>query len=136
MPPPGEPRRPASAPRDASGLLFYERRTQPLLSRRQFARRLVLHAGVALAILAGALLVGVLGYRGLGRLPWIDAILNASMILSGMGPVAELESDGAKLFASVYALFSGVVFLAVTGLVLAPVLHRLLHRLHLDDGDD
>ena len=93
-------------------------------------------AGVALAILAGALLVGVLGYRGLGRLPWIDAILNASMILSGMGPVAELESDGAKLFASVYALFSGVVFLAVTGLVLAPVLHRLLHRLHLDDGDD
>jgi len=111
----------------------YEHRSQPLLSRAQFRRRLFLHAAIALSLMALALGIGVLGYRLTEGMPWLDALLNASMILGGMGPVTELHSDGGKLFASLYALFAGVVFIALTGVLLAPILHRLMHRFHLQE---
>jgi hypothetical protein len=87
------------------------------------------------SILAIALAIGILGYHFIAGFPWIDALLNASMILTGMGPVGELTSTGAKLFASAYALFSGLVFITVIGVTLAPVLHRVLHEFHIDEGD-
>ena len=113
-------------------MLRYEHRTEPLLPRRRFLRRLGLHAVAAGGILMGSLGLGVAGYHYLARLAWIDALLNASMILAGMGPVDAIQSAGAKLFASFYALFSGVVLLATAGLLVAPVAHRLLHGLHLE----
>ncbi len=86
------------------------------------------------------LAIGILGYHFLERLSWLDSLLNASMILGGMGPVAELQTRAGKVFASLYAIFSGIFFLVVAGIVIAPIFHRILHRLHLDEdideGDD
>jgi hypothetical protein len=113
-------------------LPFYEHRTEPLLPREQFYRRLIRHMLVAFGLMAGSLGLGVLGYHLTEGLSWLDSLLNASMILSGMGPVAVLHSPAGKLFASFYALFSGAVFLGMAGIVVAPVAHRLLHRLHLE----
>jgi hypothetical protein len=113
---------------------MYEHRTQPLLTRAQFVRRLLRHMGVAALMVGLSMAFGTVGYRLTAGLAWLDALLNAVMILTGMGPVAPLPSPAAKLFALAYALYAGVVFLAVTGLMLAPVVHRLLHRLHLDAG--
>lgn len=87
---------------------------------------------MGLAIVVCAVTVGTVGYHTAGRLSWIDAFLNASMILSGMGPVDRMETASAKLFAAVYALFSGLVFIGVAGVVAAPWVHRLLHRIHMD----
>ena len=112
--------------------LLYEHLSEPLLSRAKFLRRVLAHGGLALILLGISLLIGVLGYRGLEGMSWVDAFLNASMILGGMGPVGELHSDAAKVFAACYALFSGIVFLVMAGVLFAPVLHRLLHRLHMD----
>jgi hypothetical protein len=98
--------------------------------------RLLRNFGIAFAIIAVALGAGAAGYHGFERLPWIDAFLNAAMILSGMGPVNSLQTTGGKLFATVYALFSGIVFLAVAGILFAPLLHRLIHRFHLEVMDD
>jgi len=112
---------------------IYEHRTQPLLSRAQFGRRLLAHVSFALGVMAVALGIGMLGYRLTEGMPWIDALLNASMILGGMGPVGELHSDAAKVFASIYALFSGVVFIGLAGVLLAPLMHRLMHRFHLPE---
>jgi len=115
-------------------LPFYEHRTEPLLPREQFYRRLIRHMLVAFGLMAGSLGLGVLGYHLTEGLSWLDSLLNASMILSGMGPVAVLHSPAGKLFASFYALFSGAVFLGMAGIVVAPIAHRLLHRLHLEEG--
>jgi hypothetical protein len=113
---------------------MYEHRTEPLLTRAQFASRLLRHGGLAGLMVGLSLAVGAVGYRVTAGLAWLDALLNAAMILTGMGQVAPLPGAAAKLFAMAYALYAGVVFLAVTGIVLAPVVHRLLHRLHLDKG--
>jgi sterol desaturase/sphingolipid hydroxylase (fatty acid hydroxylase superfamily) len=113
----------------------YERRSEPLISRRAFFRRLWLHVLVGVGITAASLGVGVLGYMVLAGLAPIDAFLNAAMILGGMGPVDQLHSDGAKLFAGLYALFSGFILLGVAAVILTPVFHRLLHRFHLDPED-
>lgn len=115
---------------------MYESYSEPLISRRAFALRFVRHAIVALALLGGSLLIGIAGYIGFAHLRLVDAFLNASMILGGMGPVDVLSDDAAKWFAGFYALYSGVVFLVVVGVVVAPLLHRVLHRLHIDTGDD
>lgn len=112
----------------------YEHISQPLLPREQFRERLRGHIVFSVGLLVLALLAGVLGYRLLENMAWIDALLNASMILGGMGPVGELHTVAGKLFASFYALFSGVVFIATVGIVIAPLAHRLLHRLHVEDG--
>jgi hypothetical protein len=114
-------------------VLRYEHRSQPVLPRRLFFRRIIGHVALAAALLAVSLTMGVLGYRYLAGLTWIDALLNAAMILGGMGPVAELPSDSGKLFATFYALYSGVAFLAISAVLIAPFAHRVLHRLHLDD---
>ena len=106
------------------------------MPRRAFMRRFGRSVAVSTALLVVSLGVGVAGYHAIAGLGWIDAILNASMILTGMGPVSQLSGDGAKLFASGYALFSGVVFVASAGVVVAPLAHRLLHRFHVEVDDD
>jgi hypothetical protein len=116
--------------------LLYEHRSQPLLPRPLFLRRLLIHFGVALSVLAVCLGIGILGYRVIEHLTWIDSLLNASMILGGMGQISPITTDAGKIFASAYALFSGGVFLAVASILIAPIAHRLLHRLHLDEEDD
>ena len=120
--------------RPRRALLRYERRHEPLLPAHAWAIRLAWHVALAAALLGGALGLGAAGYRVTEGMPWLDAFLNAAMILSGMGPVDTLRTDGGKLFASCYAIFSGVLFLAVAGVLLAPVLHRILHRFHFDES--
>jgi hypothetical protein len=111
----------------------FEHRKAPLLSRPAFFARLARHAGIASAILAAALGIGMLGYRYFENLPWIDAFANAAMILAGMGPLTTpMQSDSGKLFAGCYALFSGLVFITVIGIAFAPVVHRLIHKFHLE----
>lgn len=110
---------------------MYEHRKAPLLSRAAFLRRLSRHASVALAIIAGSLAIGILGYHFLEGMDWIDALLNAAMILGGMGPVNELHTATGKVFAALYALYSGLIILVVAGVLFAPVFHRILHHFHL-----
>ncbi len=114
--------------------IWFERRQDKLLPRRLFLRRLARWCALAAAVVAGSLAVGICGYHYLGGLPWIDSLLNASMILGGMGPVDPLKGNAAKIFASLYALYSGLALIAVVGLMLAPVLHRLLHKFHIAEG--
>jgi len=111
----------------------FERRNERLLPRRLFLWRLARWCAAAGAVVAGSLAVGICGYHYLGGLAWIDSLLNASMILGGMGPVDTIKSNAGKIFASMYALYSGLALIAVVGLMLAPVLHRLLHLFHIDD---
>jgi hypothetical protein len=101
-----------------------------------FVRRMFGHAVLALSLLVASLGLGVTGYHFTEELPWLDALLNASTILGGMGQVNELHTAGGKLFASGYSLFSGMAFLVVAGILVAPVAHRLLHRLHLEAGQE
>jgi hypothetical protein len=101
----------------------------------KFARRVATYFSITALIVAVALLVGVLGYHSIAHLSWIDSFLNASMILTGMGPVDPMKDDAAKLFASGYALFSGVVFLSAVGVVMSPIIHRILHAFHIKDTD-
>ena len=115
---------------------MYESYDEPLLSRTAFLGRVLRHLGFASVAVLLSLSVGMAGYIGLAGLKPVDAFLNAAMILGGMGPVDVLDSDGAKVFAGFYALYSGIFFLVIAGLVLAPFLHRVLHVLNLDDDDD
>jgi len=114
--------------------LRYEHLRQPLISRGEFLRRLASHGLLALAVILAALGLGMVGYRVTEGMSWLDAYLNAAMILGGMGPVGALRTAAGKFFAATYALFSGVVFLVTVGVIFAPLAHRLMHRLHL--GDD
>lgn len=111
---------------------MFEHRSHRLLSRRDFLRRQAFYAAVSLGIVGGSLLVGMLGYHGFEGMPWIDAFVNAAMLLGGMGPVGELHTYGGKLFAGCYALYCGVVLLLSLGVFFAPVVHRLIHRFHLE----
>lgn len=119
---------------------MFERKYEKLLPVRPFLMRLAGFLAAAGVFVLVGLLVGVAGYHWIGGLPWIDALLNASMILTGMGPVDRLQTMPAKLFASGYALFSGLVFISVSGIVIAPIVHRVLHLFHLEaavrDGDE
>jgi hypothetical protein len=112
---------------------MYEKIGEQLLPWPQFARRMALSFLVTLGIVGVALFAGVLGYHVIAGLSWVDSILNASMILTGMGPVDTMKDTASKMFASAYALFSGVVFLSAVGIVLAPVFHRVVHAFHIDD---
>ena len=100
-----------------------------------FLRRLVLSILLSMGIILIMLGVGIAGYHWIANLPWVDALLNASMILGGMGPVDCLPTPGAKVFASVYALLSGLIFVGAVGFALSPVLHRILHKFHIADED-
>jgi hypothetical protein len=114
---------------------MYEHHRQPLAKRSVFAKRLALNGIAGLLLLIFSLGIGMAGYHFLEGLSWIDALLNASMILGGMGPVAPLQTAAGKLFASFYALYSGVVLLAAVGILATPIYHRFLHRFHLvEDG--
>jgi len=109
---------------------MYEPRKHPPLSRRHFVQRLLRHFAGMIAVLACSLLIGMCGYAYFEGLPWVDAFLNAAMLLGGMGPVETPQTEAGKLFAGCYALYSGLVFLVITGIALAPVLHRVLHQFH------
>jgi len=111
---------------------MYERHGQPLLSRRLFVRRVVRSLAAGALIITVSLSVGMLGYHWLENMRWIDAFANAAMILSGMGPLEPLKTDGGKLFAGLYAIYSGLAVILIAGVVFAPVVHRFLHRFHLD----
>ena len=116
-------------------VLRYESKHQPLLSRQAFARRLARNFALASLLVGVSLVVGMLGYRYLEGMEWIDAFANASMILSGMGPLGPLQTWGGKLFAGLYALYSGLLMILATGIVFAPVVHRLLHRFHIESDE-
>lgn len=111
---------------------MYETRRQKLLTRAEFALRVLWHFTFGVGVAAIALFAGMLGYRYLAGLSWVDSLLNASMILGGMGPVDTLKTNASKIFASFYALFSGLVFIGLLGLLLAPFIHRVMHKLHLE----
>jgi len=117
-------------------VIDFERRNEPLLPIQQFLSRMARWVLAAIAIIAGSLLIGVCGYHFLENLPWIDSLLNASMILGGMGPVDPLHTKAGKLFASFYALYSGLAIISVAGLLIAPIAHRFLHHFHLEQPRD
>jgi hypothetical protein len=112
---------------------MFEHRTHPLLSPAAFTKRVSYHVLIALLALALGLGIGVLGYHFFGGLGWVDSFLNASMILGGMGPVDPLQTPAAKIFAGCYALFSGLAFIGIASLLIAPFAHRILHRFHFDE---
>jgi hypothetical protein len=112
---------------------MFEHRTEPLLSMHRFFWRVLGFLALSAAVVGVALGIGVLGYHYLGDLPWIDALVNASMILGGMGPVDPIKNHVGKLFVSAYALFSGLLFIGAASLAVTPFLHRMMHRLHLED---
>lgn len=114
---------------------MFEHRRQPLLPRRAFMLRILRYGLSALGLIFAALGIGVLGYHETEGLSWIDALLNASMILGGMGEINELHTSAGKLFASFYALFSGLVFLFAVGVLLAPIVHRFFHYFHMEFGE-
>jgi len=113
-----------------------ERRNEPLLPRREFFRRFARWGAVASTLLIGSLFFGVCGYHYLEGFKWIDSLLDASMILGGMGPVDTLKTNAGKIFASFYALYSGLALISVTGLMLTPVVHRFLHKFHIEADSD
>ena len=115
--------------------LDYESRGEPLLSRLGFARRLAMSFGTAALLIVVSLGVGMCGYKFLENMTWVDAFVNAAMILSGMGPVETLHTNAGKIFAGCYALYSGLALIVATGLILAPVLHRLMHRFHIESDE-
>jgi len=112
---------------------MYEHHKQPLASHRVFAQRLRRNGLIGLLLLGFSLGIGMLGYHFLENLSWIDSLLNASMILGGMGPVNPMKTDAGKVFASFYAIYSGVILLASVGILIAPIFHRFLHHFHLAD---
>ena len=116
----------------------YEKRGDKVLEWEHFIDRLIRHGMIAALLIAVSLGIGMLGYMLLNQLSVVDAFLNASMILGGMGPVAPITNTAGKIFAGLYALYSGLVFLVVAGLLLAPIVHRVLHRFHweISEGKD
>ncbi|MEJ8843182.1 hypothetical protein WG954_12400 [Lacibacter sp. H375] len=112
---------------------MYEHKRQPLASTKKYYQRIGRSLLLALVVLFISLLIGIVGYHYTTGMDWLDALLNASMILSGMGPVDTITQPAGKWFASFYALFSGVVFITNIGLILAPAIHRIMHRLHVED---
>ncbi|HUA88909.1 MAG TPA: hypothetical protein VL994_05710 [Steroidobacteraceae bacterium] len=125
----------ANKPAVTPGIFRYERSGDGLLPRREFYLRLMRHLALALVLLAVSLWIGMLGYEHFEHLEWHDAFENACMLLGGMGPVNNPTTNAGKLFAGWYALYAGLVFLVVASIILAPVLHRMLHLFHADEHD-
>jgi hypothetical protein len=113
----------------------FERRTDKLAPVSLYVQRIIGSLAIGLALMLVALSAGVAGYHLIAGFDFVDSLLEASMILGGMGPVRELPNESAKIFASIYALFSGVIFIALVGIILAPTAHRVLHKFHLDEKD-
>lgn len=114
---------------------MFEHRREPLLPRSLFFWRLVKFGAVSIGLALVSLLVGVVGYRHFEGMSWIDAFVNAAMILGGMGPVGELHTDAGKLFAGTYALYCGLIVIISMSILIAPVFHRFLHVFHLEAGE-
>ena len=111
---------------------MFEHRSEPLAAPAEFRRRMLQYGMITTTMILFSLLIGILGYHYFESLSWIDSLLNASMILGGMGPVDALKTNSGKIFASFYALYSGIILLASVGLLAAPLVHRFLHRFHLE----
>jgi hypothetical protein len=111
---------------------MYEHKKQPLAPARKYYTRLLKNLLYSFLLILLCLLIGILGYHYSADIPWLDSLHNASMILSGMGPVAEIKTDIGKWFSSFYALFSGIMFITNIGIVMAPAVHRFFHKLHLE----
>jgi len=114
---------------------MFEKKHQQIAPVSVFMRRMAVYIGIAILLILSVLFIGIAGYHWLAGLNWVDSLLNASMILGGMGPVNPLTNTGAKVFASVYALFSGLIFIAIIGILFAPIMHRMLHAFHMEDKD-
>ena len=115
---------------------MFEHRSEPLATRAEFRRRMLQYSLITATMILISLMLGMLGYHFFESLSWVDSLLNASMILGGMGPVDTLKTASGKVFASFYALYSGIILLASVGVLAAPLFHRLLHRFHLEiEGD-
>lgn len=115
---------------------MFEHHRKPLISRREFISRQIRYAGFSFVILIFSIGTGTAGYHIFGELSWIDAFLNASMILTGMGPVDHIDTNEGKLFSAFYALFSGISFLTFVAVLFAPIYHRFMHKLHLNIDDN
>lgn len=113
----------------------FERRHEKLAPTPVFIKRMAAWVGMAVLLIGVVLFIGIAGYHWLAGFEWVQSLLEASMILGGMGPVNPLPSDGAKVFASIYALFSGLFFIGIMGIVLGPIVHRMLHKFHVDEKD-
>ena len=114
---------------------MYESRSQSLLPHALFVRRVAWHFAISAGLMLGSLALGMAGYMYFEDLPWRDAFLNSAMLMGGMGPVDPPKTDGGKLFAGLYALYAGLLLLIAAGVMLSPLLHRLMHRFHWDDGE-
>ncbi len=117
-------------------ILKFEHKSQPLLSQSAFLKRLIVSVAMGVALITASLLGGMAGYHRFEGLSWIDAFANAAMILSGMGPLAQPATTSGKIFAGLYALYSGFAVLIITGITFAPIVHRFLHRLHAEEDGD
>lgn len=115
---------------------MFEHKTEPLAGGKVYRARIVKYSFISLFMLIGSLLVGVLGYHFIARLEWIDAFMNAAMILGGMGPVDPLPDKAAMIFAGCYAIFCGVIFLLSMGVIISPIVHRFYHKFHLEIKDN
>jgi hypothetical protein len=115
---------------------MFEHRSKPLLPAREYLRRQLAHFAVSMTLLFGSLLLGILGYHYLGYRGWVDSLESAAMILGGMGQIGDLPTTAGKVFASIYALYSGMVFLIAAAVLFAPMFHRFLHRFHLEQESD
>lgn len=113
---------------------MFEKKTEQLLPRKEFYHRLTRSFVVGIALIALSLSIGMGGYHWIGGLAWIDAFLDAAMILSGMGPLSRMHTDGAKLFAGFYAIYCGISLIGTTAIIFAPAVHRALHKFHLEDS--
>jgi hypothetical protein len=118
------------------GPFLFESRHQPLLPRRAFAQRLARNFAAASALVGVSLFGGICGYHYLEGMGWLDAFASAAMILSGMGPLEPLRTPGGKVFAGLYALYSGLALIVATGILVAPVVHRMLHSFHVGEDDE
>jgi hypothetical protein len=110
----------------------FEHRSEPVVSRRKFVARMLVALGLWMIVTAGGLAIGIAGYAGFEHMSFVDAFVNAAMILSGMGPVSELKTTAGKIFAGSYAILSGLIIVIATGFILAPIFHRVLHRFHVE----
>jgi len=115
---------------------MYEPRHAPLAPRSRFLRRLAVNFGFTMIVIGGSLLWGMWGYHYFEHLRWLDAFLNAAMLLGGMGPVENPQTEGGKLFAGIYALYAGMVVLVAASILIAPMFHRFIHRFHLEQKEE
>jgi hypothetical protein len=117
-------------------LTRFERNGQPVVSRRKFAHRMLIAIGLWIILTVAGLAIGIAGYAWFEGMSLVDAYVNAAMILSGMGPLGELKTTGGKIFAGTYAILSGMIIVIATGVVLAPIFHRVLHSFHVETNKD